>query len=110
DGDGWADVEDDLPDDGDYWIDSDGDGVADEEDMFANNRFFSDENDAIGLVLLAGFVTSLALLALSSKKRARDDVLSAELTVWLDQFRAAPSNDENSERDSAEAFEKNDLR
>ena len=110
DGDGWADVEDDLPDDGDYWIDSDGDGVADEEDYFANNRFLSDENDVIALIFLAGFIISIALLVASTKKRARDDVLSAELTVWLDQFRVAPSNDENNETDQAEAFEKNDLR
>ena len=110
DGDGWADVEDDLPDDGDHWIDSDGDGVADEEDVFANNRFLADESDVAALIFLAGFVASLALLVVSSKRKAQDDVLSAELTVWLNQFRAAPSNDKNYETGSAEAFEKNDLR
>jgi hypothetical protein len=110
DGDGWADVEDDLPDDEDHWIDSDGDGVADEEDVFANNRFLSDESDVTALIFLAGFGISIALLVASTKRRARDDVLSAELTAWLDQFRAAPSNDENYETDSAKAFEKNDLR
>ncbi len=110
DGDGWADVEDDLPDDEDHWIDSDGDGVADEEDVFANNRFLSDESDVTALIFLAGFGISIALLVTSTKRRARDDVLSAELTAWLDQFRAAPSNDENYETDSAKAFEKNDLR
>jgi hypothetical protein len=110
DRDGWADVEDDLPDDGSYWTDSDGDGVADEEDVFANNRFLSDENDVVGLIFFAGLIMCLALLVVSSKRRARDDVLSAELTIWLDQFRVAPSNYEKYEMDSAETFEKNDLR
>lgn len=82
DGDGWADVEDDLPFDGDYWIDSDGDGVADEEDDYPNNALYSD-TDEVDQLFCGGFCLGIILLLVYVSNRKGKS--SAEKTVSLEQ-------------------------
>ena len=86
DGDGWADVEDDLPNDGEYWVDSDGDGVADEEDLFAHNRLISHEGHVAALMFLGVFVACVAGLLFLRRHRAAEEAMAEELTAWLDGF------------------------
>ena len=50
DGDGWADVDDDFPNDGNQWIDSDGDGYGD--NYYWNNYTVVDESDPDRIITL----------------------------------------------------------
>ena len=105
DGDGWADVEDDLPNDGEYWVDSDGDGVADEEDLFAHNRLISHEGHVAALMFLGVFVACVAGLLFLRRHRAAEEAMAEELTAWLDGFRSPSTEQQNNEYESPPPYE-----
>ena len=97
DGDGWADVEDDLPFDGDYWVDSDGDGVADEEDDYPDNPRFSD-TDEVEQLFCGGFCLGIFLLLVYVSNRPKKS--SGEKTVSLEE-KMWPSRQEDTVEDNA---------
>ena len=103
--DGWADVEDDLPNDREYWIDSDGDGVADEEDLFAHNRLISHEGHVAALVFLGVLIALVAGLLFAKRHRAVEEAMAGELTAWLDGFRGPSTEQQNDEDESPAPYE-----
>ena len=103
--DGWPDVEDDLPNYGEYWIDSDGDGVADEEDLFAHNRLISHEGHVAALVFLGVLIALVAGLLFAKRHRAVEEAMAGELTAWLDGFRGPSTEQQNDEDESPAPYE-----